>query len=208
MVRSGTASEVAVQMKPSMRALRDSTNTNRLASISNKVDKNTKLSGPLQSRSGFQQDVENQYSVNSQNKNALNSINPVKPLQRQSSRSSLASQSTSKNSDTSEEVIIEEVRTSSSGNKTIHKYKRGRLLGKVSDKRYSSYKDRTYQVCLTIQSSSSTQGGFAKVYLCKSLDTQKDYAVKIVPKANLVKSRARQKVSLHCEHTMSIALIL
>ena len=39
-----------------------------------------------------------------------------------------------------------------------------------------------------------TKGGFAKVYLCTSLDTQKKYAVKIVPKKNLMKSRARQKV--------------
>jgi serine/threonine protein kinase len=38
------------------------------------------------------------------------------------------------------------------------------------------------------------KGGFAKVYLCTSLDTNRAYAVKVVPKANLVKSRARQKV--------------
>ena len=39
------------------------------------------------------------------------------------------------------------------------------------------------------------KGGFAKVYLCTAMDTGKNYAVKIVPKANLVKARARQKVS-------------
>mmetsp|Transcript_13549 Transcript_13549/g.29249 ORF Transcript_13549/g.29249 Transcript_13549/m.29249 type:complete len:858 (+) Transcript_13549:507-3080(+) len=50
---------------------------------------------------------------------------------------------------------------------TVHKYNRGKLLGK---------------------------GGFAKVYKVTSLDTNKEYAVKIVPKANLVKSRARQKL--------------
>ena len=50
---------------------------------------------------------------------------------------------------------------------TIHHYIRGRLLGK---------------------------GGFAKVYLCTAVDTGKHYAVKVVPKANLVKARARQKV--------------
>jgi len=50
---------------------------------------------------------------------------------------------------------------------TVHKYLRGKLLGK---------------------------GGFAKVYKVTSLDTNKEYAVKIVPKANLVKSRARQKL--------------
>jgi hypothetical protein len=65
-------------------------------------------------------------------------------------------------------VIIEEKRRKVSGEGyTLHRYLRGRLLGK---------------------------GGFAKVYLCTALDTNKAYAVKIVPKANLVKARARQKV--------------
>ena len=69
-----------------------------------------------------------------------------------------------------DEVIIEEKRRKASGDGyTIHRYLRGRLLGK---------------------------GGFAKVYLCTALDTNKLYAVKIVPKANLVKARARQKVRL------------
>mmetsp|Transcript_48848 Transcript_48848/g.147179 ORF Transcript_48848/g.147179 Transcript_48848/m.147179 type:complete len:1011 (-) Transcript_48848:184-3216(-) len=67
-----------------------------------------------------------------------------------------------------DEVVIEERRRSSSGDGyTIHKYVRGRMLGK---------------------------GGFAKVYHCTSMDTGRHYAVKIVPKANLVKSRARQKL--------------
>ena len=39
------------------------------------------------------------------------------------------------------------------------------------------------------------KGGFAKVYGCLSEDSGKEYAVKIVEKKNLVKSRARQKVS-------------
>ena len=55
-----------------------------------------------------------------------------------------------------------------SGVTTVHRYTRGKMLGK---------------------------GGFAKVYWCTSLDSGKHYAIKIVPKANLVKSRARQKVS-------------
>jgi len=38
------------------------------------------------------------------------------------------------------------------------------------------------------------KGGFAKVYWCTSVDSGKNYAVKIVPKANLVKTRARQKL--------------
>lgn len=69
-----------------------------------------------------------------------------------------------------EPVEIEELRKKPSGEGyTVHRYLRGKMLGK---------------------------GGFAKVYLCTSLDTNRSYAVKIVPKANLVKSRARQKVCL------------
>lgn len=67
-----------------------------------------------------------------------------------------------------ETVIIEEKRRKMNGEGyTIHRYLRGRMLGK---------------------------GGFAKVYICTALDTNKAYAIKIVPKANLVKARARQKV--------------
>jgi hypothetical protein len=74
----------------------------------------------------------------------------------------------SNNSD-NENVIIEEKRRRVNGEGyTVHRYLRGRLLGR---------------------------GGFAKVYLCTALDTSKNYAVKIVPKANLVKARARQKVN-------------
>lgn len=50
---------------------------------------------------------------------------------------------------------------------TVHRYLRGKMLGK---------------------------GGFAKVYLCTALDTNKAYAIKIVPKANLQKARALQKL--------------
>ena len=65
-------------------------------------------------------------------------------------------------------VIIEEKRRKVNGEGyTLHRYLRGKMIGK---------------------------GGFAKVYLCTALDTNKAYAVKIVPKANLVKARARQKV--------------
>ena len=71
-------------------------------------------------------------------------------------------------SDSGESVTIVEHRKRPCGDGyTVHKYLRGKLLGK---------------------------GGFAKVYKATSLDTNKEYAVKIVPKANLVKSRARQKV--------------
>ncbi len=71
--------------------------------------------------------------------------------------------------DDNEIITIEEIRKNPDGISppTVHKYLRGKLLGK---------------------------GGFAKVYWCTSLDSNKTYAIKIVPKANLVKSRARQKV--------------
>jgi len=78
------------------------------------------------------------------------------------------SSSTDSTTDDQHEVEIEELRRSPDGNGyTVHHYIRGKLLGK---------------------------GGFAKVYLCTSLDNNRSYAVKIVPKANLVKARARQKV--------------
>lgn len=74
----------------------------------------------------------------------------------------------SKSPSPSEQVTIVEHRKRPCGDGfTVHTYLRGKLLGK---------------------------GGFAKVYKVTSLDTNKEYAVKIVPKANLVKSRARQKV--------------
>lgn len=47
------------------------------------------------------------------------------------------------------------------------------------------------------------KGGFAKVYQVTSLDTNKIYAAKIVPKANLVKNRARQKV----RHVLDVACV-
>jgi hypothetical protein len=80
-----------------------------------------------------------------------------------------SSSSSMKDVGDSDSVVIEEKRRRPHGDGySVHRYLRGRLLGK---------------------------GGFAKVYLCTALDTNKNYAVKIVPKANLVKERARQKVS-------------
>lgn len=80
-----------------------------------------------------------------------------------------------------QDIVIEEKRKRINGEGyTVHRYLRGRMLGK---------------------------GGFAKVYLCTALDTNKNYAVKVVPKANLVKTRARQKVS-ECMRAMVCYLFL
>jgi len=65
------------------------------------------------------------------------------------------------------EVVYEEVRRSPDGSCTLHQYRRGKYLGK---------------------------GGFAKVWEVMSIETGKVYACKVVPKANLVKTRARQKL--------------
>ena len=83
---------------------------------------------------------------------------PTTQTQRASSTSNLDEES----------VIIEEHRRKLNGEGyTLHRYLRGKMLGK---------------------------GGFAKVYLCTALDAQKAYAIKTVPKSNLVKARALQKV--------------
>lgn len=99
------------------------------------------------------------------------------PAAAASSRPAVVSRSNSTPSMTTmdeDTVIIEEKRRRVNGDGyTLHRYLRGRMLGK---------------------------GGFAKVYLCTALDTNKAYAIKIVPKANLVKPRARQKVRSSVQH--------
>ena len=93
------------------------------------------------------------------------------PLEKKCSNNStsvISKSPTTASSSSDQQVTIVEHRKRPCGDGfTVHTYLRGKLLGK---------------------------GGFAKVYKVTSLDTNKEYAVKIVPKANLVKSRARQKV--------------
>lgn len=89
-------------------------------------------------------------------------------LQNQQPQPVVRTKEASKSSSSEPVTIVEHRKRPCGDGYTVHKYLRGKLLGK---------------------------GGFAKVYKVTSLDTNKEYAVKIVPKANLVKSRARQKVS-------------
>jgi len=65
-------------------------------------------------------------------------------------------------------IIIEERITKVNGDFHIKRYAQGKLLGK---------------------------GGFAKVYNFTNLENNKICAGKIIPKANLARSRARQKVN-------------
>ena len=100
-----------------------------------------------------------------------NAYNKVSSINKAPSISKSARSSKSKRMEETAPLEIEELRRKPNGEgHTVHRYSRGKLLGK---------------------------GGFAKVYMCTSMDTNRIYAVKIVPKANLVKSRARQKVSLN-----------
>jgi len=103
-----------------------------------------------------------QRSLNVQNPTAASGISTNKP----SSSSSVRKSTKSRENDEPIEIIEHRRKPNGEGH-TVHRYMRGKMLGK---------------------------GGFAKVYLCTSLDTNRAYAVKVVPKANLVKSRARQKV--------------
>ena len=64
-------------------------------------------------------------------------------------------------------VIIEEKVTAPTGETSIRKYSKGKLLGK---------------------------GGFAKCYELTNLDTQKVLAAKVIEKSSLNKNRAKQKV--------------
>jgi len=88
---------------------------------------------------------------------------------------------TNKTNTPPDSIIIEHRKRPNGDGYTVHQYMRGKLLGK---------------------------GGFAKVYQVTSLDTNKIYAAKIVPKANLVKNRARQKVSVVTLHAACVSINL
>ena len=86
--------------------------------------------------------------------------------------------------DSSEPVIIEEKITKVNGDVAVKRYLRGQLLGK---------------------------GGFAKCFLVTNQETKRNQAAKIITKASLTKSRARQKLiseikihkSLHHQHIVN-----
>lgn len=99
-------------------------------------------------------------------KSSSSLVPPQRPFSRTAPEPVSRETSQSSASVPEEHVITEKRRSQHGDGYTYHKYIRGKLLGK---------------------------GGFAKVYMCTALDVNKNYAVKIVPKANLVKSRARQK---------------
>lgn len=130
-------------------------------------------------RSGSNNNLSDSGAPARSSSNSLVSRTPSSSSLRRNSSKSLNVEDNSKEASSSShgstsgqngEVIIEEQRRRSNGEGyTTHQYLRGRLLGK---------------------------GGFAKVYLCTAIDTGKSYAVKVVAKANLVKARARQKVSI------------
>lgn len=113
-----------------------------------------------------------QHVVHGNNSNNNNKDVPSGVVKPSSTATVISSLTTTTSSSSSEPITIIEHRKRPCGNgHTVHTYLRGKLIGK---------------------------GGFAKVYKVTSLDTNKEYAVKVVPKANLVKSRARQKVGNIC----------
>jgi len=79
----------------------------------------------------------------------------------------MSSDATSKGEHSDQNAIIEEKITKIGSDPVIKKYLKGKLLGK---------------------------GGFAKCYEITSLDSKKVMAAKIIQKATLTKSRAKQKL--------------
>ena len=128
----GNAVAIAPPSRSSIRVLKDS--TNRLPSIPQDTQKNLRLKSKLPSRSSFYKDGEDRHQLSTKESNTAQSQRP-RNLHRQSSTSSILSRSSSIQSESHDEssVTIEEIRTSSKGTKTIHKYIRGRMLGKVCE---------------------------------------------------------------------------
>ncbi len=137
-------------------------NTNNFMKAKSSMGPSSSTRMPLRA---MQMNVENNHAGPSTGLKSSSSKTTKGPsIAKTSSRSSK-----SKRVEETAPLEIEELRRKPNGEgHTVHRYLRGKMLGK---------------------------GGFAKVYMCTSMDTNRSYAVKIVPKANLVKSRARQKVS-------------
>lgn len=153
--RAHLSENIENQFDPSHRAMDHGSYNVMKPSSSNHPGSSSSTRAPLRPR---------QMNAESQGPSLRNS-KPSSSISKPSSSSSRKKRSEDESSDP---VEIEEIRRKPNGEgHSVHKYIRGKMLGK---------------------------GGFAKVYLCTSLDTNRSYAVKIVPKANLVKTRARQKL--------------
>ena len=109
----------------SMRAFKD--RTNHLPSISTKTENKVQTLGPLQSRSNFRDNDENRYSLKGKDLKLKNNT----ACQRQMHKSSSSRSIPNTLEEEGDSNIIEENRTYSNGSRSVHKYEKGKLLGKV-----------------------------------------------------------------------------
>lgn len=173
---ASTASYGSSSNQPALSTLEDSGNVNNRGLLQQSSSQRDCFAVPQQ-QSGAERDsstLVNTGSATGGTAASLQRMTSNGSLNKQQQTSSLSNNNNEScdaataGSDAAGERIIEEKRKRANGDGfSIHRYTLGRLLGK---------------------------GGFAKVYLCTAMDTGKNYAVKVVPKANLVKARARQKV--------------
>lgn len=92
------------------------------------------------------------------------------------------------------------------GEEVTRRYLKGKLLGKVSSSVVSGQRPRSRRFQPDISSSCLVQGGFAKCYLATCVDTGEQYALKVVSKASLQKSSARQRVRVRAIPSQPIHL--
>lgn len=85
--------------------------------------------------------------------------------------------------------VVEERRKTEDGQVVLHRYLKGKLLGKVLHTNYLFFKLCPYFSCTYPR-----QGGFAKCYLGTAIPSKEQYALKVVLKSTLSKPKAKQKV--------------